>query len=174
MIRLLTAFCLLFATTGGVAGEITGKVIAVADGDTITVLIGHREIKVRLTEIDAPEKKQAFWSRSKQSLSDLCFGKTATLAEHGKDRYGRTLARVTCAGTDANAVQVRRGMAWVYDRYVTDHSLYSVQADAKAARRGLWKDDQPVPPWEWRRIKRNTQSNLFEGGEFRVSGFSPI
>ena len=75
MIRLLTAFCLFFSTTGGVAGEITGKVIAVADGDTITVLIGHREIKVRLTEIDAPEKKQVFGSRSKQSLSDLCFGK---------------------------------------------------------------------------------------------------
>ena len=75
-------------------------------------------------------------------------------ADKGKDRYGRTLARVTCDGFDANAEQVRRGMAWVYDRYVTDKSLYAVQEKAKAERRGLWHDDKPVPPWEWRKDKR--------------------
>ena len=136
--------------------DITGKVVAVADGDTITVLHDKAQVKVRLTEIDAPEKKQAFGNRSTQSLSDLCFGKTAVLDEKGKDRYGRTLARVTCDGVDANAEQVRRGMAWVYDRYVTDKSLYAVQEDAKAERRGLWHDDKPLPPWEWRK----------EGGSF--------
>ena len=90
--------------------ELSGKVVAVADGDTLTVLFNHRQVKVRLTEIDAPEKKQQFGNRSKQSLSDLCFNKTATLADTGKDRYGRTLARVYCDGVDANAEQVRRGM----------------------------------------------------------------
>lgn len=68
-------------------------------------------MKVRLTEIDAPEKAQAFGNRSKQSLSDLCFNKTSKLDDNGKDRYGRTLARVYCDGVDANAEQVRRGMA---------------------------------------------------------------
>ncbi len=78
------------------AETVTGRVVGVADGDTLTVLHDRKQIKVRLTEIDAPEKKQAFGNRSKQSLSDLCFNKTATLDNKGKDRYGRTLARVTC------------------------------------------------------------------------------
>ncbi len=143
---------LLFAAITAHA-EITGKVVAVADGDTITVLRDKEQVKVRLAEIDAPEKAQAFGNRSKQSLSDMCFGKIATLADKGKDRYGRTLARVTCADIDANAEQVRRGMAWVYDRYVTDRGLYSIQDEARAAKRGLWADVNPVPPWEWRKAR---------------------
>jgi hypothetical protein len=77
------------------------------------------------------------------------------IAEQGKDRYGRTLGRVNCAGVDANAEQVRRGMAWVYERYAAkDSPLHAVQAEAKAARRGLWQDARPVPPWEWRVARR--------------------
>ena len=148
----VTAFALL--PVAGLAETITGRVVGVADGDTLTVLHDRKQIKVRLVEIDAPEKKQAFGNRSKESLSAMCFGKTATLADKGKDRYGRTLARVNCDGIDANAEQVRRGMAWVYDRYVTDKGLYAVQAEAKAQRRGLWADANPVPPWEWRRGKK--------------------
>ena len=136
------------------AHAFTGKVVSVSDGDTITVLRGRTQVKVRLLEIDAPEKAQAFGTKSKESLSEMCFGKTAEVADKGKDRYGRTLARVTCDGVDANAEQVRRGMAWVYDRYITDKTLYAVQEEAKAERRGLWQDDKPVPPWEWRKTKR--------------------
>ena len=131
--------------------DFTGKVVAVADGDTITVMRDLVPVKLRLLEIDAPEKKQAFGARSKQSLSDLCFNKTATLIEKGRDRYGRTLARVSCEGVDANAEQVRRGMAWAYDRYVTDRALYAVQTEARDAGRGLWADPDAVPPWQWRR-----------------------
>ena len=143
--------CLLLALN---AQAFTGKVVSVADGDTITVLRDRTQVKVRLLEIDAPEKAQAFGTKSKESLSEMCFGKTAELADKGKDRYGRTLARVTCDGVDANAEQVKRGMAWVYDRYITDKTLYAVQEEAKAERRGLWHDDKPVPPWEWRKTKR--------------------
>lgn len=132
----------------------TGKVVAVADGDTITVLRDKEQVKIRLIEIDAPEKAQAFGNKSKQSLSDLCFNKTATLADKGKDRYGRTLALVTCDGIDANREQVRQGMAWVYRKYAPkDSPLYAVEDEAKAARRGLWADAEPVPPWEWRRVR---------------------
>lgn len=133
--------------------ETSGKVIGISDGDTLTVLVDRQQIKVRLAEIDAPEKAQAFGNKSKQSLSDLCFNKTAKLDDKGKDRYGRTLARVHCNGIDANAEQVRRGMAWVYDRYVTDRGLYSIQDEAKAAKRGLWASSDPMPPWEWRKEK---------------------
>lgn len=133
--------------------DFTGKVVAVADGDTITVLHDKVQVKVRLTEIDAPEKKQAFGNRSKESLSDLCFGKTATLIEKSKDRYGRTLARVTCDGTDANAEQVRRGLAWAYTKYLTDPQIKVLEEEARASRLGLWRDETPVPPWEWRHRK---------------------
>ena len=134
------------------AEQITGRVVAIQDGDTLTVLVDRRQVKVRLIEIDAPEKAQAFGNRSKQSLSDLCFNKTTKLDDKGKDRYGRTLARVYCDGVDANAEQVRRGMAWVFERYAPKGSpLYGVQAEARAARRGLWQDADAVPPWEWRR-----------------------
>jgi endonuclease YncB( thermonuclease family) len=140
------------------AEQITGRVVAIQDGDTLTVLVDRRQVKVRLVEIDAPEKAQAFGNRSKQSLSDLCFNKTTKLDDKGKDRYGRTLARVYCDGVDANAEQVRRGMAWVFDRYARrDSPLYAVQNEARAARRGLWGDSAPVPPWEWRRKQRSTK-----------------
>jgi len=144
----------------GLAETITGRVVAVADGDTLTVLSDRTQIKVRLTEIDAPEKKQPFGNRSKQSLSDLCFNKTATVESSGKDRYRRVLGLVTCDGVNANAEQIRRGMAWVFDRYVTDKSLYALQDEAKAAKRGLWRDVAPVPPWEWRLQKRSSNVKI--------------
>ena len=100
------------------------------------------------------KKKQPFGERSKQSLSDMCFNKQATIKPLTKDRYGRTVARVICEGTDANLEQVQRGMAWVYDKYVTDKSLYKAQDSAKQAGRGLWADTDPVPPWDWRKAKK--------------------
>lgn len=140
---------------GAHAETISAKVVGVADGDTLTVLIdGRTQLKVRLLEIDAPENRQAFGNRSKQSLSDMCFGKQARVESSGIDRYGRTLGRVYCAGVDSNAEQVKRGMAWVYDRYVKDRSLYAVQESARGARVGLWADVNPIPPWEFRRASK--------------------
>ena len=131
---------------------VSGRVISVHDGDTLTVLIEHRPVRVRLTDIDAPELGQPFGTRSRQSLSDLCSGKSAALDVRNQDRYGRTLAQVTCAGTDANAEQVRRGYAWIFIRYARrDSPLYALQSEARAAHRGLWMDPSPTPPWDWRR-----------------------
>ena len=92
---------LLFAASHA-AADVSGKVVSVHDGDTLTVLIEHRQVRVRLIDIDAPELGQPFGSRARQSLSGLCFGKVATLDVRGRDRYNRTLARVTCAGTEVN------------------------------------------------------------------------
>lgn len=129
-------------------------VIGIADGDTLTALCNdHEQVKVRLAEIDAPEKAQAYGQRSKQSLAQLCFKKSADLHIQTTDRYKRSVARVICEGVDANAEQVRGGMAWVYDRYVKDESLYSLQDEARQAQRGLWSDPSPIPPWEWRHSK---------------------
>jgi micrococcal nuclease len=117
------------------------QVIKIADGDTLTLLV------------DAPEKRQAFGQRSRQSLSDLCWKRDATYEAQTIDRYGRTVAVVTCAGVEVNRAQVERGMAWVYKRYNKDLSLPGVQERAREAGRGLWADREPVPPWEWRRSK---------------------
>src|SRR5437867_657240 len=126
------------------------QVIGIADGDTLTLLVDRAPLKIRLADIDAPEKKQAFGQRSKQSLSDLCWGKDATYQAQTIDKYGRTVARVTCAGVDANRAQVERGFAWVYPKYNRDASLPAVENAARAARRGLWADKEPMPPWEFR------------------------
>lgn len=138
------------------AETFVGTVVGIADGDTLTVLNNDKqEVKIRLAEIDAPEKYQAFGARSKQSLSDLCFGKQVEIIPKVKDRYQRTIARVICSGVDANTEQVKRGMAWVYPRYVKDHNLYVMQRDAKVAKRGLWADSSPTPPCEFRKQSKN-------------------
>jgi len=147
-------FPLLFAAPAA-AADVAGQVVSVHDGDTLTVLVERRQVKVRLADIDAPEMRQPYGGRSKRSLSELCFGKPAVLEVRTRDRYGRTVATVHCAGIDANAEQVRRGYAWIYVRYARANSpLYAIEHEARTARRGLWADSAPVPPWDWRRNGR--------------------
>lgn len=130
-------------------------VVAIADGDTLTVRCpGEAQQKIRIAEIDAPEKKQPFGQRSKEALSALCYGQHATVRPQTRDRYGRTVARVECQGKDVSAEQIRAGMAWVYDQYVTDRSLYALQQTARAGRAGMWGFEGNVPPWEWRHKKK--------------------
>lgn len=149
---ILPALLLTLALVGPVHGEeLAGRVVEIQDGDTLTLLVSRQQIKVRLLDIDAPESKQPFGTRSRQSLADLCHGKPARVEWQNMDRYGRVLGRVHCAGVDVNSEQVRRGVAWVFERYAPkDSPLYAVQAEARIARRGLWQDARPVPPWEWR------------------------
>ena len=150
--RALAVAAILAFSPVSAHADVRARVVSVHDGDTLTVLIDHRQLKVRLTEIDAPELGQPFGRKSRQSLSELCFGKTATLEVRGRDRYRRTLAQVTCAGKDANAEQVRRGFAWTYVRYAhADSPLHAIQQAAQAEHRGLWSDPAPVAPWRWRR-----------------------
>lgn len=137
------------------AADLSCKVVNISDGDTITALCaGNEQLKVRLAEIDAPEKAQPFGTKSKQALSNLCFGKQAEVAPLTKDRYGRTVARISCDGQDASEQLVRSGMAWVFDLYVTDRSLYVLQDNARSARLGLWAEKDQVPPWLWRKARR--------------------
>jgi endonuclease YncB( thermonuclease family) len=153
--RALTAALGLALVATAQAGELVGQVVRVHDGDTLTILVDRHQVRVRLVEIDAPELGQPFGRRSQDSLAAMCAGVVATVTESGRDRYGRTLGRVTCRGTDANAEQVRRGMAWVYVRYARKNSpLYTVQTDARLEHRGLWSDAHAAPPWIWRRQHR--------------------
>lgn len=125
----------------------------IADGDTLQARCDDQTLKVRLAEIDAPERGQPFGTQSRQHLADLCHLKPAERCPQTTDRYGRTVARVACDGVDTSAEQVRAGMAWVLDKYVTDRSLYALQDAARGERRGLWSDPEAVAPWEWRRAR---------------------
>jgi endonuclease YncB( thermonuclease family) len=151
---------LIVLSSGASAATITGQVVGITDGDTMTVLVDERQVKVRLSEIDAPERKQPYGQRSRQALADLCHGVQAEISSTGKDRYGRVLGRVSCRGVDANAALVHDGYAWVFDRYVTDRSLYALQSIAKGARRGLWADKSAIPPWQWRKDRRRGNHRL--------------
>ncbi|MCX7059274.1 MAG: thermonuclease family protein [Gammaproteobacteria bacterium] len=140
-----------------VAGAVfacSGRVVGVTDGDTIKVLCDRTEVKVRLAEIDAPERGQPFGAQSKAALSDLVFGRQIRLDVTDTDRYGRSIARVWVGRTDANREMVRLGYAWAYRKYLTDATLLDDEAAAQRARSGLWADANPSPPWEFRAQKR--------------------
>ena len=131
-----------------------GKVIKIADGDTLTLLVDSKQLKIRLSDIDTPEKKQPFGTRAKQALSELAFGKQARVVEVTVDRYGRIVGRVYVDGVDVNRELVARGYAWVYRKYSDDAELLRLEAEAKQKGLGLWADPNPIPPWEWRRGRR--------------------
>lgn len=142
----------LLSATGAYAEQIHCRVVGVTDGDTLTCLSAEKkQIKVRLAQIDAPESSQPFGQRSKQALSDHVFSQDVDLERETTDRYGRMVAKVLKDGKDVNLEMVRQGMAWVYDQYAHDQDYFSAQRTSQAAKIGLWADDNPVRPSEWRR-----------------------
>ena len=143
------------------AETLSGKVIHVADGDTITILdISNQHLKIRLSGIDAPEKAQAYGQRSKEHLSVLVQGQQVIVETSKKDKYGRHVGHVLLNGQDVNLEQLRAGLAWYYRQYEREltpelrQSYVMAEAEAKEARMGLWSDAQPVPPWQWRHLAR--------------------
>jgi endonuclease YncB( thermonuclease family) len=147
----------LFSVTLAHADTITGRVIGVADGDTITVLDdSNTQFKIRLSGIDAPEKKQHFGQLSKKSLSDFVYDKMVIVDWKKRDRYERIVGKVLINGVDANLEQIKHGMAWFYKQYQNEQPLQDrldylhAQETAETARIGLWVDDAPVEPWVFR------------------------
>ena len=151
--RAWCAVALLLFTTLARA-ELVGPVVAILDGDTIDVLVDRQPIRVRLAQIDAPEKRQAFGTRARQTLAGLVFQQSVTVEEAGRDRYGRVIGAVYVSGVSVNAQMVELGMAWVYRRYAKDSALFELERQAQVDKRGLWADPDPVAPWEYRHNKR--------------------
>lgn len=154
--KILLTLALLSATALASAESVTGRIVGVTDGDTVTLLdITKTQYKIRLAAIDAPEKAQPFGNRSKQALSSLCFNQQADVEVTDTDRYGRLVGIVTCNNINANEVMLSSGMAWVYSKYAKGFGhYYALEREAQAARIGLWVDNNPIPPWEWRKAKR--------------------
>ncbi len=155
----MTAFALICLLAGpmpqtSTTETLAGKCVAIADGDTLTLLTADkRQVKVRLEGIDAPEKKQPFGNEARQALAELTFGKKISVRISGTDRYGRTLGIVTADRADVNAEMVRRGLAWHYKQFSKDPTLARLETEAREKKIGLWSRSDPVPPWEFRKKK---------------------
>ena len=158
----LAFLCLLFFTLVSFAEELIGKVIKVSDGDTITVLdSNNQKHKIRLKGIDAPESQQTYGDISTQSLSELVYDKEVFVNWDKKDKYYRNLGKVIVDGRDANYEQLKKGLAWYYKQYEKDlndedKKKYSEAEEwARNYTEGLWADSNSIPPWEFRRKRKN-------------------
>jgi endonuclease YncB( thermonuclease family) len=138
-----------------------GKVIGVKDGDTFEILVDGQPEKVRLAEIDCPEKQQPFGNNAKQYASELCFGKTVAVTSTGKrDRYKRVVGTVmTEEGLNVNRELLKAGLAWHYKHYSKNDTLGFLEKEAREQKLGLWKDNNPVEPWNWRKYKREIEAD---------------
>jgi len=148
---LLCLIALLATASLTMADTFTGKVVAIGDGDSLTVLTSsQKQVRIRLEGIDAPESKQAFGSAAKKSLSDLAFGREVKVVVSTTDDYGRKVAQVYLGTFWVNLAQVERGMAWHYTQYSRDPRLHAAEVYARTSKIGLWSGKNPTPPWSYR------------------------
>ena len=157
--------CLIF--TFSAYADIAGKVIAISDGDTVKVLTNdHKQHKVRLAEIDTPEKGQPYGQKAKDALAALIFGKTVRVEEVTTDRYGRLVGHIYLNDLHINKEMVRIGATWAYRQYLKDQNFIYVENTAKAAQRGIWglSEAQRIPPWDWRKGKKVVSPSPASGG----------
>jgi len=132
----------------------TGKVVSVADGDTITVLLDKTQHRIRLEGIDCPESHQDFGTAAKKAIADKVFGKEVTIKWTSRDKYKRILGEVYLGNRRINLEIVQEGFAWHYTQYSKDQTLANAEKEAKEAKRGLWSMPNPIPPWEYRKGKK--------------------
>ncbi|MDP1946867.1 MAG: thermonuclease family protein [Nitrospirota bacterium] len=154
---MLTNLALLLLLAGAASPQQwTGRVVGIQDGDTLTVLRGATQIKIRLHGIDCPETAQPFGSRAQQKTAELAFGRTVIVQPGKADRYGRTLAVVILPnGHSLNDELLRAGLAWWYRQYAPkERALARLEDAAREAHLGLWADQDPTPPWLWRKAKK--------------------
>ena len=156
--------CILFFTFAVVLAQdasqpLAGKVVSIADGDTLTLLVGTTQHRIRLNGIDAPESTQAFGTKSKQAIADKVFGKDVTVKWATRDKYKRILGDVYLGDRWINHEMVAEGYAWHYIQYSTDAKLAAAEKQAKEKKVGLWADAKPIPPWEFRRGKADPDAD---------------
>jgi endonuclease YncB( thermonuclease family) len=155
MTAFLFALLLVSAPTAPTAPQtITGKVVSITDGDTVKVLQGSEQFKIRLNRIDCPEKKQAYGTKSKTALSEKIFGKEVRIEYQKKDKYGRILGDVYQGERWINKEMIAEGWAWHYRYFDKSKELEQAEKQAREKKNGLWADKEPIPPWEFRKGKR--------------------
>jgi len=151
----LLLLCALSALAREPVGTIlTGEAVKIVDGDTLHVLIEeNKQVKVRLAEIDTPERKQPYYQKAKQALADRVFREILAVEIVDWDRYGRAVGKISLNGEHINAWMVAEGHAWVYRQYSDDPKMLELEAEAQANKLGLWSlpESEKIPPWEWRK-----------------------
>ncbi len=160
--KIITAIIFLLFSVVASAETISGRVVGISDGDTVTILdVTNTQYKIRLSGIDSPEKKQAFGSVAKKTLSDLIYGKQVDVNYSKLDRYQRIVGKIQFGNQDINLAMIKAGMAWHFTKYQKDQpfedrlNYLHAQMDAEKQKNGLWIDPNPIPPWEFRKSKRN-------------------
>jgi len=143
---LLVLFMVVFSQPASSA-EITNFY----DGDTVKIIDAGFEYKLRITDIDAPERNQAYGKKSRRALMQLCSGASVYVAISGTDKYGRKLGKLRCNNQDVSTYMIQNGHAWFYERYSMDVSLLYQQQQARTNKLGLWKSKKPMQPWVWRK-----------------------
>lgn len=148
------------------ASVFSARVLAVLDGDTLLVARDNHLVRIRLADIDAPEKDQPYGMESQQSLAGMVKGREVQIAGRAMDDYGRMVADVSIDGTNVNHEQVRRGMAWEYSRFHSNRVLFAMQIEARLEKRGLWlAGDDAVEPAQWRRSHSGVPTASREEGQ---------
>ena len=149
------------------ARELHGRVVGVADGDTLTLLADERAHKIRLAQIDAPEKSQPYGKAAKRALSELVFGRDVRVEVVDVDRYDRIVGEVFVDGLHVNLEMVRRGHAWAYTRYARTPEVAELENAARAEGLGLWRLplEEREAPWVWRRQRRSAGSSSTKAKE---------
>ena len=161
-ILILAATLAAFLGACGVSDdtEVRGRVVRVADGDTITILdAANAQHKIRFHGIDAPEKGQAFGRAAGKFLAGLVAGRDVVVKVKNTDRYGRTVGVVFCDGRDINLEMLKAGYAWHYKHYDKSAAYAEAESSARAARRGLWADKDPINPYDFRKAKRGEKGH---------------
>jgi endonuclease YncB( thermonuclease family) len=166
-LRLLLLISLFFLTGAASSGELSGRVVGITDGDTLTVLDSEfAQHKIRLAGIDAPEKGQAFGQSAKAALSALAFHRSVRVEWSKADRYNRLIGKVLVSGEDVNLQMISIGMAWHFKKYVNeqapaDRQRYAeAEVKARQMKRGLWSTADPIAPWDYRSFQRSRPSEL--------------
>ncbi|TVZ60045.1 endonuclease YncB(thermonuclease family) [Flavobacteriaceae bacterium MAR_2010_105] len=156
LLFLLTWLCNGQTTVSGNTTKITGKVISITDGDTFKLLLNDSTVqRIRIANIDCPEKKQPYSQRAKQFTSNAIFGKKVNVEVLNIDRYGRLIGIVVYDNAfNLNHELVKQGLAWHYVKYSNDTTLQRLEDNAKMTKLGLWQDPNAIPPWDWRNQKR--------------------
>lgn len=161
----LIAVTVLHLAVGGASAE---PVVRVKDGDSIVVKSAANEVEVRIADIDAPELRQPHGQEAKAALVKLVGGRDVRLELVGGDSYRRIIAHVYVAERNVAAELVERGLAWVRRAYAPSSALIPMEETARRARRGLWADPDPVPPWVWRKTRRSSSSGATQGKSPRI------
>ena len=157
---------LMLVSISHTQSSIQGKVVGVADGDTITVLQNSKQYKIRLHGVDTPEKKQNFGMKAKKFTSNMVFQKKVKIVSYGTGKYGRTIGIVYIGQKCLNEELVKNGFAWVYKKYCSEpfcNDWLQLEKEARENKLGLWIDDDPVPPWKYRHGTNKKRPTNYSG-----------